>query len=88
MSNKFKETALYHSVEELLQSEAFGSFKTGQKVGTSFVGLADVVGVREIGGDVRGDVEAIAVEVKASPVALARFLGRHWAIRSLPISAI
>jgi hypothetical protein len=59
-----KEASLYPYVEDFLRSEAFGCFRTATRVGTSFVGIADVVGVRDVGGDVRGDVEIIAVEVK------------------------
>ena len=76
MRKRLDETVLYPSIEELLQSDAFGCFKTGQKVGTSFVGLADIIGVREIGGDVRGDVEVIAVEVKTSPSCFGKILGQ------------
>lgn len=63
-------------MEGLLKSDAFGCFKTSKKKGTSFVGQADVVGVREIGGDVRGDIEVIAVEVKTSPNPFGKSLGQ------------
>ena len=59
-----------------MKSEAFACFKTAQRVGTSFIGIADVVGVRDIGGDVRGDVEVIAVEVKMSPSNFGKILGQ------------
>jgi ribosomal protein L28 len=71
-----KESSFYPYVEEFLKSEAFACFKTAQRVGTSFIGIADVVGVRDIGGDVRGDVEVIAVEVKMSPSNFGKILGQ------------
>lgn len=57
-------------------SEAFGCFKTWQRVGTSFVGVADVVGARDVGGDVRGDLEVVAVEVKKTSDKFGRILGQ------------
>lgn len=32
-----------------------------------FVGIADVVGVRDIGGDMQGDIGVISIEVKLGP---------------------
>jgi hypothetical protein len=71
-----KESAFYPCVEEFLTSEAFGCFKTAQRVGTSFVGIVDVVGARDVGGDVRGEMEIIAVEVKKSPSNYGKILGQ------------
>jgi hypothetical protein len=71
-----KESSLYPCVKELLLSEIFGCFKANQRVGTSFVGIADVVGARDVGGDVRGDIEIIAVEVKKSPRNFGKILGQ------------
>jgi len=73
---RFDETTLYPSVEDFLRSESIGCFKTEQRVGTSFIGIADVIGVREIGGDVRGDVEVISVEVKPSAKTFGKILGQ------------
>lgn len=70
-----KEASLYQCVEDFL-SEAFRCFKTAIKAGTSFIGIADVVGVRDVGGDVRGDVEVIAVEVKKSTSNFGKILGQ------------
>lgn len=70
------ESGLYPAVEELLRSDTFGCFKSAQRKGTIFVGTADVVGVREIGGDVRGDVEVISVEVKQSTGNFGKILGQ------------
>jgi len=59
-----KEASLYPYVEDFLKSTACQCCKTAKRVGTSFVGIADVIGVRDIGGDICGDIEVIAVEVK------------------------
>jgi len=67
---------LYPYIEDFLKGEAFGCFKTAKRVGTSFVGIADVVGVRDVGGDVRGDIEVIAVEVKRSVRKFGKILGQ------------
>jgi len=67
---------LYPYIEGFLKGEAFGCFKTAKRVGTSFVGIADVVGVRDVGGDVRGDIEVIAVEVKRSARKFGNILGQ------------
>lgn len=71
-----KESLFYPCVEEFLKSDAFRCFKTTQRKGTSFVGMADVIGVRDIGGDVRGDLEVIAVEVKTTPNNFGKILGQ------------
>lgn len=71
-----KESSFYPRVEEFLMSEAFGCFKTERRVGTSFVGIADVIGVRDVGGDVRGDIEVIAVEVKKNTSNFGKILGQ------------
>jgi hypothetical protein len=71
-----KESSFYPCVEEFLKSEAFGCFKTAQRAGTSFVGIADIVGARDVGGDVKGDIEIIAVEVKGSPSNFGKILGQ------------
>ena len=71
-----KEKSLYPYVEKFLKSERFGCFMTVQKAGTSFVGIADVLGVRDVGGDMRGDIEVIAVEVKRSCSNFGKILGQ------------
>lgn len=61
------EAALYGSVEKWVK-EHFGCWETGINKGAS-VGRIDVVGVRDVGGDLSGRSEVIAVEVKdAKPV--------------------
>jgi hypothetical protein len=76
LPKRFDERVLYPYVEDFLKGESFGCFKTSQRVGTSFIGLADVVGVREVGGDVRGDIEVISVEVKSSTRTFGKILGQ------------
>lgn len=71
-----KEASFYTCVEDFLKSDAFGCFRTAQRVGTSYVGIADVVGARDVGGDVRGEIEIIAVEVKTSPSNFGKILGQ------------
>ena len=41
-----------------------------------FVGIADVVGVRDVGGDARGDVEVISVEVKLTARNFGKIVGQ------------
>lgn len=50
-----KEKALYPYVENFLEDQG-NCFKTAQRVGTMFVGIADVIGIRDVGGDARGDL--------------------------------
>lgn len=71
-----KESSLYPFVEDFLKSESIGCFRTEQKKGTSYVGVADVIGVRDVGGDVRGDIEIVAVEVKKTPSNFGKILGQ------------
>jgi hypothetical protein len=64
MAGKIKqcESENYASVESFLKKR-FGCFVTTQNKGTTF-GRVDVVGIRDIGGDLAGAVEIITVEVK------------------------
>jgi len=71
-----RENLLYPHIQEFLKSESFGCFKTEKRKGTSFIGVADVIGVRDVGGDTRGDVEVIAVEVKLTPSNFGKILGQ------------
>lgn len=60
---KHHESEHYSLVEKFLRKR-FGCFVTTQDRGTTF-GRMDVVGIHDIGGDLAGAVEIIAVEVKA-----------------------
>lgn len=57
-----RESSLYPIVEKWMKRH-FLCFKTGVDTGLKH-SRVDVVGVRDIGGDLSGDVETIAVEVK------------------------
>jgi hypothetical protein len=60
------EAKLYPHVERYLRSN-LGCFHTAQTIGlrvADVTGNIDVVGLRHVGGDLFGDVEVIAVEVK------------------------
>lgn len=41
-----------------------------------FVGIADVVGIRDIGGDMRGDIEVISVEIKLRSSNFGKIVGQ------------
>jgi len=70
-----KEGSLYPSVQVFLR-RGLRCFRATPRVGTVFVGIADVVGVRDVGGDVRGDVEVIAVEVKTTTSNFGKIMGQ------------
>jgi hypothetical protein len=57
-----RESNLYPIVEKWA-AKHFGFFKTGINVGLSY-SRVDVLGVRDIGGNLSGEVETIAIEVK------------------------
>ena len=56
------ESALYPYVEKWMKKH-FLCFKTGINVGLAY-SRVDVLGVRDVGGDLSGEVESIAIEVK------------------------
>ena len=58
----YHESDEYPTVEKWIKRH-FLCFKTGVDTGSGY-GRIDVVGVRDIGGDLTGDVETMAVEVK------------------------
>jgi len=59
---RLNEAQYYPAVERFLRRR-FHCFVTAKNRGTKF-GRVDVVGIREIGGDLSGDVELVGVEVK------------------------
>lgn len=65
------EKKLYPLVEKWLRKH-FHCFKTGINVGLAY-SRVDILGVRDVGGDLAGEVETIAIEVKrgAAPFATA-----------------
>ena len=56
------EKSLYPIVEKWMKGH-FHCFKTGVNRGLTY-SRVDVVGIRDVGGDLSGDVETIAIEVK------------------------
>ena len=70
------EKKYYRFVENFLKRR-FGCFVTAQERGTRY-GRIDVVGVRDIGGDLAGDVELIAVEVKAGNQPFSKAVGQAY----------
>ena len=62
------EATYYPHVERFLKAKtAFGCFRTEKKRGLAVAGVngeIDVVGLRHVGGDLAGDIEVVAVEVK------------------------
>src|SRR5574341_56247 len=60
---KVKESSLYPVVEKWLKKSHHLCFKTAKNKGLSYSRI-DVIGVKDIGGDLSGEVETIAVEVK------------------------
>jgi len=61
-SRKHRESDHYQPVENFLKRR-FGCFVTDQNRGTKF-GRVDVIGIRDIGGNLSGEIEVIGVEVK------------------------
>lgn len=63
-----KENDLYPIVEKWLKKKEQFCFKTAKDTGLRYGGIdygrIDVVGVRDVGGDLSGEIETIAVEVK------------------------
>lgn len=70
-----KEKSLYKFVEKYLKKE-FGCIATYQRKGPLQVGLADVIGLRDIGGEYSGDFEIVAVEVKLGTTSFGKSLGQ------------
>jgi hypothetical protein len=69
-----KEKAFYPQVEKWVKRH-FLCFATGVDVGTRF-GRIDVVGLRDVGGDLSGEIEAIAIEVKRPEASFAASCGQ------------
>jgi hypothetical protein len=72
---ELKEESLYGYVEKFLEEE-LDCFDAFQKSGTVFTGIADVAGIKDVGGRTSGDFEVIAVEVKTSTRTFAKSLGQ------------
>lgn len=68
--------AHYYSWVESFLRDSLGCFATKQRIGPQIVGYADAVGIRDVGGASRGDIELVAVEVKLSPSPFGKNLGQ------------
>jgi hypothetical protein len=62
VSSEAQEAGLYPTVERWMKKH-FGCFKGKINVGLKY-SRVDVLGVRDTGGDVTGEIEIIAIEVK------------------------
>lgn len=65
-----------HSIVERYVERHFNCCVTGREVGSRYVGLADVLGVRDTGGMFHGGIEVIAVEVKRNANNFGKLLGQ------------
>ncbi len=71
-----KEKTYYEPVEKFLKNE-LGCFVTRQQQGSrKYVGIVDVLGVRDLGGQYSNDIEVIAVEVKTNKGSFGKSLGQ------------
>jgi hypothetical protein len=66
----------YYPIVQRFLKDDLGCFVTAKTTGVQGVGLADVVGVRDIGGEFHGGVELIAVEVKLTTDNFGKSLGQ------------
>lgn len=69
------EKCLYPTVEKWMKKQ-FLCFKVGVNKGLKKYGIADIVGVRDVGGDLSGDIETIIIEVKRGHDPFARACGQ------------
>lgn len=71
---KMKESDLYAPVEKWVKNH-FGCFETGVNKGTGY-GRVDIVGLRQVPGDLSADTEFICVEVKKGTQPFLNALGQ------------
>lgn len=69
------ETEYYPHIARFLKDD-FNCFATGLSTGCGHVGRADVIGVRDVGGETMPHVEIIAVEVKTDTGNFCKNLGQ------------
>lgn len=74
---KVKESDLYPIVESWLRENHL-CFKTARNKGLKYSRI-DVIGVKDVGGDLSGEVETIAVEVKRGTEPFAKASGQALA---------
>lgn len=71
------EARLYPAVARFLKRR-FSAFVTAPNAGTEF-GRVDVAGIRDLGGDLGGETEVLAVEVKRRPSNFLAAIGQAYA---------
>ena len=79
MSSQLKESELYPIVERWMRRH-FQCFKTIIDKGLKY-GRIDVLGVRDVGGDLSGEIETIAIEVKKGVTPFAKASGQTLGYR-------
>lgn len=79
MPSEPKESDLYPIVERWMRSH-FQCFKTVVDKGLKY-GRIDVLGVRDVGGDLSGEIETIAIEVKKGHTPFAKASGQTLGYR-------
>lgn len=79
MSNQPKERELYPLVERWMRKH-FQCFKTVADKGLKY-GRIDVLGVRDVGGDLSGEIETIVIEVKKGITPFAKASGQTLGYR-------
>ena len=79
MSGEIRESELYPVVERWMRKH-FCCFKTVIDKGLKY-GRIDVLGVRDVGGDLSGEIETIAVEVKKGVTPFAKASGQTLGYR-------
>jgi hypothetical protein len=74
---KEKEETLYPIVEKFLRDPKRGldCFEVGQRRGNIDLGIADVIGVRHVGGDTSNSFEVVTVEVKKNTKSFGKKVG-------------
>lgn len=77
---KIRESDLYSVVEKWL-TENHLCFKTDKNKGLRKYSIIDVIGVTDVGGDLSGEVETIAVEVKRGNQPFAKASGQALAYK-------
>lgn len=70
-----QERKLYPIVEKWMKKQFF-CFKTAINRGVKY-GRIDIVGIRDVGGDLSGEIETISIEVKRGSEPFATACGQH-----------
>src|SRR3989442_8020878 len=79
MQQQQRESGLYPFVERWMLKH-FQCFKTVKEKGLKY-GRIDVLGVRDVGGDLSGEIESIVIEVKKGITPFAKASGQTLGYR-------